>query len=112
MIWAKDLNVQRFLGLDSLPDQFDTTVELILTGTQSKKKHFYASLKSIWGVPRENIEKVKDFDILLCSCIKTETSVWVRIILPPESYKRSLHLRRNCREPLLSTGSLYEKILK
>lgn len=38
IIRAKDLNVQRFLGLNSLPDKLDTTVELILTRTQSKKE--------------------------------------------------------------------------
>lgn len=39
LIHAKDLNVQRFLGVETLPDKLDTTVELILTRTQSKKKH-------------------------------------------------------------------------
>ena len=39
MIRAKDLNVQRLLGVNSLLDKLDTTVELILTRTQSKKKH-------------------------------------------------------------------------
>ena len=39
LIRAKDLNVQRFLGVETLPDKLDTTVELILTRTQSKKKH-------------------------------------------------------------------------
>lgn len=39
MIRAKDLNVQRFLAVNSLPDKLDTTVELILTRTQSKKRN-------------------------------------------------------------------------
>lgn len=39
MIRAKDLIVQRFLAVNSLPDELDTTVELLLTRTQSKKKH-------------------------------------------------------------------------
>ena len=39
LIRAKDLNVQRFLGVEILLDKLDTTVELILTRTQSKKKH-------------------------------------------------------------------------
>ena len=39
LIRAKDLNVQRFLGVGTLPDKLDTTIELILTRTQSKKKH-------------------------------------------------------------------------
>ena len=39
LIRAKDLNVQRFLGVETLPDKLDTTIELILTRTQSKKKH-------------------------------------------------------------------------
>ena len=38
MIRAKDLNVQRFLGVETLPDKLDTTIELILTRTQSEKK--------------------------------------------------------------------------
>lgn len=33
------MNVQRFLGVGTLPDKLDTTIELILTRTQSKKKH-------------------------------------------------------------------------
>ncbi|MFQ9464866.1 MAG: transposase [Gallintestinimicrobium sp.] len=37
MIRAKDLNVQRLLGVNSLLDKLDTTVELILTRTQSKR---------------------------------------------------------------------------
>ena len=35
LIRAKDLNVQRFLGVGTLPDKLDTTIELILTRTQS-----------------------------------------------------------------------------
>jgi hypothetical protein len=38
LIRAKDINVKRMLGIQELPDTFDTTVELILTRTQSKKK--------------------------------------------------------------------------
>ena len=38
MIRAKDVNVQRYLGVDSLPDSLDTSVELFLTRSQSKKK--------------------------------------------------------------------------
>ena len=34
LIRAKDLNVQRFLGVETLPDKLDTTVELILTRKQ------------------------------------------------------------------------------
>lgn len=37
LIRAKDLNVQRFLGIGTLPDKLDTTIELILTRTQSKR---------------------------------------------------------------------------
>lgn len=35
---AKDVNVQRLLKLEALPDHIDTNVEIILTRTQSKKK--------------------------------------------------------------------------
>ncbi len=31
------MNVQRFLGVETLPDKLDTTIELILTRTQSKR---------------------------------------------------------------------------
>ena len=46
LIRAKDLNVQRFLGVETLPDNLDTTVELILTRTQSKKKHKHSEKAS------------------------------------------------------------------
>ena len=46
MIRAKDLNVPRFLRIDSLPDKLDTTAELILTRTQSKKKHKHPEKES------------------------------------------------------------------
>jgi len=37
LIRAKDVNVKRLLGLQSLPDSIDTGIEIILTRTQSKK---------------------------------------------------------------------------
>ncbi len=46
LIRAKDLNVQRFLGVETLPDKLDTTIELILTRTQSKKKHKHPEKES------------------------------------------------------------------
>lgn len=38
IVRAKDINTKRMLGIQVLPDTFDTTVELILTRTQSLKK--------------------------------------------------------------------------
>lgn len=46
MIRAKDVNVQRYLGIDSLPDTLDTSVELILSRSQSKKKRKHPELAS------------------------------------------------------------------
>lgn len=46
IIRAKDVNVQRFLGKDSLPDSLDTTIELFLTRSQSKKKRKYPEKES------------------------------------------------------------------
>ena len=43
-IRAKDSNVRRMLCLETLPDSIDTTVELFLTRTQSKKKYLYPEL--------------------------------------------------------------------
>lgn len=55
MIRAKDLNVQRFLGVNSLPDKPDTTVELILTRTQSKKKHQHPEKEALYRYICRNI---------------------------------------------------------
>jgi len=38
LVRAKDINTKRMLGVHELPDELDTTVELILMRTQSKKK--------------------------------------------------------------------------
>ncbi len=37
LIRAKDLNVQHFLGVETLPDKLDTTIELILTEHNQKE---------------------------------------------------------------------------
>ena len=55
MIRAKDLNVQRFLGIEELPDKLDTTVELILTRTQSKKKHKQPQKESMYRYICKNV---------------------------------------------------------
>jgi hypothetical protein len=38
LVRAKDVNVRRLLRLDTLPEQLDTDIEIILSRTQSKKK--------------------------------------------------------------------------
>jgi len=38
LVRAKDVNIKRLLGLDELPDFIDTTVDVFLTRTNSKKK--------------------------------------------------------------------------
>ena len=55
LIRAKDLNVQRFLGVETLPDKLDTTIELILTRTQSKKKHKHPEKESQYRYICKNI---------------------------------------------------------
>ena len=44
LIRAKDINVQRFLSLETLPDSIDTSVDLILSRTQSAKKRLHPDL--------------------------------------------------------------------
>lgn len=41
IIRAKDVNVQRMLRINALPDSLDTTVEIFLSRTQSKKKYLH-----------------------------------------------------------------------
>lgn len=76
MICAKDLNVQCFLGIDSLPDKLDTTAELILTRTQSKKKHKYPEKESQYRYICPNIT----FDYLDPSDISDEYLLKRRIV--------------------------------
>lgn len=76
MIRAKDLNVQRFLGIDSLPDKLDTTAELILTRTQSKKKHKHPEKESQYRYICPNIT----FDYLDPSDISDEYLLKLRIV--------------------------------
>ncbi|MBD5137604.1 MAG: hypothetical protein HDT39_16975 [Lachnospiraceae bacterium] len=44
VIRAKDTNVQRLLRIESLPDYVDTTIEIFLARTQSKKKYHHPEL--------------------------------------------------------------------
>lgn len=44
IIRAKDTNVKRLLCVESLPDSIDTTIEIFLTGTHSKKKYLHPEL--------------------------------------------------------------------
>ena len=41
LVRAKDINVKRLLNLDTLPDHIDTSVDIILSRTQSIKKRLY-----------------------------------------------------------------------
>ena len=76
MIRAKDLNVQRFLGINSLPDKIDTTVELILTRTQSKKKLKQPQKESSYRYIGKNIA----FDYLNPDDVSDEYTLKFRIV--------------------------------
>ena len=76
MIRAKDLNVQRFLGVETLPDKLDTTIELILTRTQSKKKHKHPEKESQYRYICKNIA----FDYLDPDDISDEYLLKLRIV--------------------------------
>lgn len=76
MIRAKDVNVQRFLGVNSLPDELDTTVELFLTRTQSKRKHKHPEKEAQYRCIYKNIA----FDYLDPSDISDEYLLKFRIV--------------------------------
>ena len=76
LIRAKDLNVQRFLGIGTLPDKLDTTIELILTRTQSKKKHKHPEKESQYHYICKNIA----FDYLNPADISDEYLLKLRIV--------------------------------
>lgn len=76
IIRAKDLNIQRFLGVNSLPDKLDTTVELILTRTQSKKKHQHPEKEAQYRYICKNIA----FDYLDPDDISDEYRLKLRIV--------------------------------
>lgn len=76
LIRAKDLNVQRFLGVWTLPDKLDTTIELILTRTQSKKKHKHPEKESQYRYICKNIA----FDYLNPADISDEYLLKLRIV--------------------------------
>ena len=76
LIRAKDLNVQRFLGVETLPDKLDTTIELILTRTQSKKKHKHPEKESQYRYICKNIA----FDYLNPADISDEYLLKLRVV--------------------------------
>lgn len=76
MIRAKDLNVQRFLGMDSLPDKLDMTVEFILTRTQLKKKRRHPEKESQYRYICKNIA----FDYLDPGNISDECPLKFRMV--------------------------------
>lgn len=76
MIRAKDLNVLRFLKLDSLPDSLDTTVELFLTRSQSRKKRKHPEKDLQYRYICKNIA----FDFLNPSDIYDEYLLKMRIV--------------------------------
>ena len=76
IIRAKDLNVQRFLRVNSLPDKLDTTVELILTRTQSQKKHQHPEKEAQYRYICKNIA----FDYLDPNDISDEYRLKLRIV--------------------------------
>ena len=70
------MNVQRFLGVGTLPDKLDTTIELILTRTQSKKKHKHPEKESQYHYICKNIA----FDHLNPTDISDEYLLKLRIV--------------------------------
>ena len=70
------MNVQRFLGVGTLPDKLDTTIELILTRTQSKKKHKHPEKESQYRYICKNIA----FDYLNPADISDEYLLKLRIV--------------------------------
>lgn len=76
LIRAKDLNVQRFLGISSLPNEIDTSVELILTRTQSKKKRKHPEKEPQYRYICKNIA----FDYLDPADISDEYPLKLRIV--------------------------------
>lgn len=70
------MNVQRFLGVGTLPDKLDTTIELILTRTQSKKKHKHPEKESQYHYICKNIA----FDYLNPADISDEYLLKLRIV--------------------------------
>ena len=76
MIRAKDLNVQRFLDVDSLPDHLDTTAELLLTRTHSKKKHKHPEKEPQYRYICKNVA----FDYLDPENISDEYLLKLRIV--------------------------------
>ena len=70
------MNVQRFLGVGTLPDKLDTTIELILTRTQSKKKHKHPEKESQYHYICKNIA----FDYLNPTDISDEYLLKLRIV--------------------------------
>ena len=70
------MNVQRFLGVGTLPDKLDTTKELILTRTQSKKKHKHPEKESHYHYICKNIA----FDYLYPTDISDEYLLKLRIV--------------------------------
>lgn len=73
-IRAKDITVQRLLRLASLPDFLDTTVEIFLTRTQSKKKCLHPELADQYRYICRNIS----FDYI--SSEQTEYKMTLRIV--------------------------------
>ena len=91
LIHAKDLNVQRFLGVETFPDKLDTTVELILTRTQSKKKHKHSEKASQYRF----IYKNTTFDYFIPADIYDEYPLKLRIVrfeVADGVFERSLFL--------------------
>ncbi len=55
LVRAKDINVKRLLDLETLPEHFDTNVEIILSRTQSKKKKKHPELSEQYRYISKNV---------------------------------------------------------
>ena len=55
LVRAKDINVKRLLNLETLPEHFDTNVEIILSRTQAKKKKKHPELSEQYRYISKNV---------------------------------------------------------
>jgi hypothetical protein len=81
LVRAKDINVRRLLNLETLPDFIDTSVEIILTRTNSKKKRKYPEMAEQYRYIGADV----DFDYIEPgSCDEFPISLRIVRIISPE----------------------------
>ena len=96
LVRAKDINVRRFLNLETLPDSIDTSVDLILSRTQSAAKRLHPAFADQYryvssDVSFDFIEKGSCDEYTLSLRVvrfKVADGVFVNIItnLPPDEF--------------------------